>query len=326
MRAKLHVSLVPFLLLSAFGFPPVPQAFQFSNGTPVLERSLSVPTVEQVSDLTLKTDAYSGLDLLLTMVRRIPSLKSLTLSGPDDLPTVPGTETSALFPLRLETAHAIFLGDAGMTMAQLLRYASFLEGTAIAELERDTGLRPQSMKPVLLLYGSEEHWSRVAGTGTFWGYYSAREQRIHMAHWKTPAAINTMLLSHELFHWLAWEEGRVALPTWLNEGLAHNISWRIEQRADDWLTPFAQWEWLRVISHPENPVPELATHQDQDQFTVTAAAHLMQTRGREALTAFFTLTRSGVLFEEAFDEAFGGTPEAFEKEYRKAVQAQREGT
>lgn len=388
MRAKLHVSLVPFLIFSALQLPfhmaqgetarvmaggsvpalPPGQQLFLENGAALLPieprldlrveqavraqldkpagpladqdlgsvTSLTLPAglrsagelwrLTGLTDLTLEHGSDYGQDFLLALVGHIPSLKRLTLKGPNDLPTVPSAQTTEQMPLRLETAHAIFLGDAGMSMSQLVRYASFLEDRAIAGLERDTGLRPQALKPVLLLYGDQEHWTRAAGTGTFWGYYSAREQRIHMAHWKTPGAINTILLTHELFHWLAWEEGRVDLPTWLNEGLAHNLSWRIELRTDGWVNPFAQREWLRVINRPEDPVPDLATHRDQDQYTVSAVAYMLQTRGREALVTFFALTNSGVPFETAFTKAFGATPAAYETEFRSVVQKQREGS
>lgn len=326
MRTRLYVSLVPFLLLSALqaSFLSAQRDCLHVAVAEALEAS-ELCQLTGLTDLTLEGGADYDLDFLLAVVSRLPSLKRLTLKGPDDLPNVPSAQTTDQLPLRLETAHSIFLGDAGMEMAELIRYADFLEHTAIAELQRDTGLRPEAIKPVLLLYGDEEHWNQVTGTGTFWGYYAAREQRIHMAHWKSPGTVNTLLLAHELFHWLAWEEGRVDLPTWLNEGLAHNLSWRIEQRTDNWLNPYALREWRRVVSNREEPVPELATHREQDAFTVTAAAHLLQTRGRDALVQFFAQTRSGVAWETAFAQAFESTPAAFEAEYRAAVQERRKG-
>ncbi|HYF75774.1 MAG TPA: hypothetical protein VD973_01440 [Symbiobacteriaceae bacterium] len=327
MRAKLYVSLVPFLLFSALDAPVQFLQHEAAGAMalpPGLGSASELCQLTGVTELTLEGGSDYDQEFLLTAADCMPSLKRLTLKGPADLPTVPSAQVSSQWPLRLETAHAIFLGDAGMELAQLIRYATFLERTAIGELARDTGLRPQAAKPVLLLYGDEQHWRLVAGAGTFWGYYAAREQRIHMAHWKTPGAINTILLTHELFHWLAWEEGRVDLPIWLNEGLAHNLSWRIDLKAEGWVTPFALREWHRVAAEPDEPVPSLDTHREQDQFTVTAGSHLLQTRGREALAEFFALTRSGVPFEDAFLEAFGTTPAAFEAEYRNVVQQKRE--
>ncbi|MDF2627819.1 MAG: hypothetical protein K0R39_1650 [Symbiobacteriaceae bacterium] len=168
MRTQLYVSLVPFLIFSALQAPMQMGGVSLPN-----ELRSTGATAADVTDLALEQGATYDLSLLMAVADRFPKLKRLTLTGPADLPTDTSAETNDQWSLRVETAHGIFLGDAGMTMAQLLRYASFLERTAVAELERDTGLRPQTVKPVFQLYGDEAHWHLVAGSGTFWGYYAA---------------------------------------------------------------------------------------------------------------------------------------------------------
>ncbi|MDF2627820.1 MAG: hypothetical protein K0R39_1651 [Symbiobacteriaceae bacterium] len=70
-------------------------------------------------------------------------------------------------------------------------------------------------------------------------------------------------------------------------------------------------------------MPDLASHRDQDQFTITAVSHLLQTRDRDGLVPFFEQTRSGKPFETAFAQAFGATPAEFEAEYRAEVERLR---
>ncbi|HYF94608.1 MAG TPA: copper amine oxidase N-terminal domain-containing protein [Symbiobacteriaceae bacterium] len=281
----------------------------------------------RLTDLVLEHGAAYAPDFLAAAVARAPGLRRLTLTGSADLPAPPSADTvdTARFPLRVETPHGIFRGDRGMTMATLLPYASEFESTVITELERDTGLRPSSRKVVFHVYGDKPHWDSVTANSQVWGYYSAQEQRIHMAHWKTPGSVNALLLAHELFHWLAWEEGKVNLPTWLNEGLAHNLSWRIEQGAGSWLNAFVRREWLRVAGNPGVPVPALPEHSDQDEFTITAVALLLQTRDRNALVRFFALTREGTAFAAAFETVFGSSTAAFEREYNRYVRELRAG-
>lgn len=262
--------------------------------------------------------AYSP-DLVLSAVTKAPELRSLTLTAPAEPPTEASAVATDLLPLRVETPHGIFLGDRGMEMSTLTRYALNFESITLPELKRDTGLSPTGRKAVIVVYGDRKYWDTVTANSPFWGFYGAQEHRIHMAHWKSPEVVNSLLLTHEMFHWLAWEEGKVNLPTWLNEGLAHNISWRIEQRADSWLNPFVRREWLRVSSNPQQPIPLLAGHTAQDEYTITAAAHLLQTRGRDALVPFFQLTRQGSEFGAAFRQAFGVTPAEFESQYDQAV-------
>lgn len=264
-------------------------------------------------------------DQLQALLAQAPGLKELELTGSTDLPGEPDIAATDEFPYRLETPNGIFLGDRGMSMAALSRYAKTFESTTVGELERDTGLRPTRAKAVFLLYGDEAHWNKVTGESTFWGYYTAQDHLIHMAHWKAPESVNTVLLAHEFFHWLAWEEGRVNLPTWLNEGLAHNLSWRVEQHADTWLNPYVRREWLRVANSPKTPVPALSSHSAQDEYTITAVAHLLQTRGRDALVPFFERTRDGMGFAEAFRLSFGVTTAEYESEYRRQVQEVRKG-
>jgi len=308
---------------------------------PLLEQELTAissltlpPRLQSVSDLCRfpkltrlvleEGTAYSA-DLVLSAVAKTPELRTLTLTGPSDLPTDATAVATDRLPLRVETPHGIFLGDKGMEMSTLTRYALNFESITLPELERDTGLKPTGRKAVIVLYGDRKHWDTVTANSPFWGFYAAQEDRIHMAHWKSPEVVNSLLLTHEMFHWLAWEEGKVNLPTWLNEGLAHNLSWRIEQWADSWLNPFVRREWLRVSSNPQQPIPALAGHTAQDEYTITAVAQLLQTRGRDALVPFFELTRDGSEFSAAFRQAFGVTPAEFEAEYDQQVQLLRKG-
>jgi hypothetical protein len=141
-----------------------------------------------------------------------------------------------------------------------------------------------------------------------------------MAHWRSEPRANSLLLAHEYFHWLVHQEGRAAVPIWFNEGLAFNISWRISQRGDSWLTPFpAQRQWWANVARASTEVPDLARHRSQDDYIRTAVALLLETRDRGALVRFFSLTRAGSRFDEAFSAAFGVTPAAFQREYEQRV-------
>lgn len=275
-----------------------------------------------LTELTLERGTDYSPELLAAAVAQVPGLRSLRLTGRSELPGDPGAAATDSFPYRLESPHGIFLGDTGMDMGTLARYAYDLETIVVRELERDTGLRPTERKPIFVLYGDRDRWEARVSRSTVWGYYEAGEQRIYMAHWKQPEVTNTLLMAHELFHWLAWEEGKVNLPIWLNEGLAHNLSRRIEQRADSWFNPFIRMEWVRV-THESRAIPQLAKHTAQDEYTVTAVGHLLQTRGRDALVPFFALTRDGKEFRAAFTQAFGVTPDQFEAEYREHVKELR---
>lgn len=172
----------------------------------------------------------------------LPNL-TLTMDGMPFLPAGPDTETTAMLPYRVETTRGVFLGDWSMGLAKLTVYAKRFEQEVTANLAQDTGLTPTDTKPVFELYGDEATWNRATGNASAYGYYSPVTHRIRMAHWKGQDAwkANEILLTHEYLHWLAYEVGQAKLPTWFNEGLAHNEAWRWYWKSAGWDGPFVDY-------------------------------------------------------------------------------------
>lgn len=230
-------------------------------------------------------------------------------------------ESTEQLPLRVETAHGVFLGDKDLSITQLLNYGRLFEVSVLPRLAQDTGLRPDREKALFQIYGSKTTWDAEAARDNVAGFYSS--SRLYMAHWLYPDQTNAVLLAHEYLHWLVREVGRAQLPPWFDEGLAYNVSLGGLPGAEYQASPFTDRLW-RSILQPDRElpreVPVLATSKGHDAYTITAVSALLQYHGgRTALASFFSLTRAGKTYTEAFTSAFHISPDDYQAEYEQLV-------
>ena len=226
---------------------------------------------------------------------------------------------------RLRTPHGEFIGY-GTDAPTLQAYADAFEDRFVAALEDSTGLKPRDRVPVFHIVGDESTWNRVSPCAYAWGCYTSASNAIYMAHWRSSSQVNTVLLPHEYFHWLAWEVGKVGLPYWFNEGFAYAESWRLQLGADSWDNDWSDdvWEALAATTGPVPPLAEAGQHEDGFLHAVAATVHALETRGgKAALRAFFQHTEAGSGFQDAFQQAFSVSVAAYEVAYQGEVARRR---
>lgn len=268
----------------------------------------------QLEMLALSLEA--GLNL--SVLDKLPGLKDLTLDGRrDGANLLPGPLT-----YRLQTEHGIFLGDKGINLQTLASYAAVFERVAVPAFRYDFGLEPQGNRTVFRLYGDEATWLKEAGQTPFWGFNHLQSGQIFLSPWRQPDRILDVMMAYQYLFWLSRQEGVSPLPDWFISGLALNAVQRLAVGANGWPNSFTQENWEAVRQSAE-PVPAITANRPTDAFTITAVAHLLETRGRAAFQEFFSLTRAGAPFGAAFQEAFGLTLPQFQAEYAQKVKSLR---
>jgi hypothetical protein len=135
--------------------------------------------------------------------------------------------------------------------------------------------------------------------------------------------INPILVTHEFVHLIVERyltKGHGHVPTSNNEGMAHNVAWKMYENQSNWISSLTDTN-CDIISTSKTSVPELWSHEQQDEWTITAVSFLVNKNGVPKLIQYLESVNND---KNAFKLAFGITPEQFQKQYEDEVKLVRD--
>lgn len=130
--------------------------------------------------------------------------------------------------------------------------------------------------------------------------------------------INPIIITHEFMHLIVdkvLSKGHYNVPTFINEGMAHNVAWMLYDERSDWTSTFTDREW-DGLSQSNDPVPDLWPHEAQDAWTTISVSFLVNKYGVPKLIKYLERINEDA---DAFTNAFGITPKQFQSEYEEEV-------
>ncbi|KIL39582.1 hypothetical protein SD70_19490 [Gordoniibacillus kamchatkensis] len=227
-------------------------------------------------------------------------------------------------PNQLVEDNAIFLGDKDVPMDLLKSYHEFYTNALLPDV---TKFFPEvanyKERPIFVV--SNEF---IKNAGLVEGYYNGRY--IVLKNYPDNL-IAKVLIAHEFIHWVVHKivtDGKSpSLPTFVDEGIAINISNMLYNESDvkhfDWTSgyPYIDKEWS-VVAQSTEYAPPLWNHDEEDAWTITAFDFLVKKYGFSKMVRYLEQVKVGG--RKAFIEVFGNTPTRFQKEYEEEVQKLRE--
>lgn len=231
-------------------------------------------------------------------------------------------------PFKYQGAHATYYGDELTTPGHLQDYDRYLESTvipAIVSIFPDVALAGLDPLRIVVLSTAESVQKRYAqleldNAGAY-GIYSPAQHLLTITEQFDPEhRVNAILIAHEFTHAVQYHGfgDFPKVPTFITEGLAHNVAWSIYDKGlDGWSSSLASDHWQSIRSSSET-VPDLWDYKAQDKWTIASVHFLLKSFGAKKLSEFFKLAIAQKS-EEAFQQAFGLSPAEFQKRFEDEV-------
>ena len=221
--------------------------------------------------------------------------------------------------------HADYYYSDVITENLVEQYNTFYEEEMLLYMQRHFPLTKNHVEnPTFIFLGNEIEPSTIQFAENFYGKsaipfgwftpshnITIMTQRNYTAPYQN---INTILFPHEYFHWVNRNVYKSSIPTWLNEGIAYNLSWSMYYKTDNFMESSLYDKYKNILAND----PYISI-QDSNVYMVVTA-YIQGMYGQEKLEKLVK-TSTSKSFDEAFIEIYGKTVQQMLDETRHYIES-----